>query len=53
MADCIMLLHYVDRETGEYVVRIGKNKDGLVGDLKFNFEGAKQRFWEVDDGRTC
>lgn len=51
--DCIMLLHYADRDTGEYVVRIGKNKDGLVGDLKFNFEGAKQRFWEVDNGRTC
>ena len=53
MADCIMLLHYADRETGEYLVRIGKNKDGLVGDLVFNFDGAKQRFWEVDNGRTC
>ena len=51
MADCIMLLHYADRKTGEYVVRIGKNKDGLVGDLKFNFDGARQRFFEEEDCR--
>ena len=49
-AECVILLHYADRETGEFVVRVGKNKEGLVGDLPFRFEADRQRFLEVDNG---
>lgn len=45
-ADNIILLHN-DKETGKYTVRIAKNKDGITGDLPFNFVGSQQRFEEV------
>ena len=46
-ADNIILLHN-DKETGKYTVRIAKNKDGITGDLPFNFIGSQQRFEEVE-----
>lgn len=47
-ADCILLLHYEDRKTGDFVVRVAKNKEGRVGDLPFTFRAANQNFLEVD-----
>lgn len=47
-ADCILLLHYEDRDTGAFVVRVAKNKEGRVGDLPFTFRAANQNFLEVD-----
>ena len=50
-AECILLLHYKDRQTGEYVVRVGKNKEGQIGDMPFIFRAEEQRFLEVENGR--
>ena len=47
-ADCILLLHYEDRKTGDFVVRVAKNKEGRVGDLPFLFRAANQNFLEVE-----
>lgn len=51
LADCILLLHYKNRQTGEYVVRVGKNKEGQIGDMSFIFRAEEQRFLEVENGR--
>lgn len=48
-ADCIILLHYADRETGEFVVRVAKNKEGEVGPMKFVFRAEHQNFREVEN----
>lgn len=57
-SDYIILLHrpYVNNKSSAEVlpsdttVTLDKNKFGNTGELKYNFEGRRQRFTEVDEG---
>lgn len=49
-ADVIMLLA-TDRDTHECVVNVAKNKEGIVGAVQMYFDGARQRFSEMEGRR--
>lgn len=51
-ADIILLLHAPDGiEESTRKIIIAKNKEGSVGALSFNFNGAVQRFTEIEEYR--
>ena len=47
-ADCILLMDYDDTRPTERILKIAKNKEGVVGRIKLNFQPEIQRFSEVE-----
>lgn len=52
-ADIVALLHRESREDREMLVRVAKNRNGVVGDLCFGVDLERGKFMEIDKIDLC